>query len=348
MVFVQQRFNGWRVLLWSGCLVVGLLLIALGAVLHGLRTAPTVDLEFSAPPLGDSGVKTLFLGTSSMAWTDGKNTWVVDGFFSRQALGQIAFSRLDVDEPRVLEVAKETFKRLEVPEVLSGVVVAHSHYDHALDAPFLVKTFGGVLHGSESTVQIAQGQDVPASSLRVAGKKGMAHFGQFQVELMESAHAPTGFTGGFNTTPLRLPAHALSFKEGISYSFVVSHPLLGNGPFALIQPSAGFIPGQNKGIAVNTVFLGTGGLGKLDTRYLEAYWQEMVLNTEAKEVYLIHWDNFTLPLMHQGVTVSLQAMPNLVDDFSRSLRELKKLSQRDGVDLHVLNAWDIVEFPRLP
>ena len=348
MVFVQQKFDGWRLLRWAGCLVVGVTLIALGAVLYGLRTAPTVDLEFSAPKAGDSGVKMLFLGTSSMAWTDGKNTWMVDGFFSRQAVSRVAFSRLDVDEQRVLEVAKEAFKRLDVPEVLSGIVVAHSHYDHAIDAPFLVKTFGGMLHGSESTAQIARGQDVLATHVQATGKQGLANFGQFRVELRESAHAPTGFTGGFNTSPLHLPAHALSFKEGISYSFLVSHPLLGNRPFALIQPSAGFIPGQNKGITVDTVFLGTGGLGKLDALYMADYWQEMVLNTEAKQVYLIHWDNFTLPLMQQGVPISLQAMPNLVDDFSKSLRELKKLSQRDGVSLHVLNAWDMVEFPRLP
>ena len=62
MVFVQQKFDGWRLLRWAGCLVVGVTLIALGAVLYGLRTAPTVDLEFSAPKAGDSGVKMLFLG----------------------------------------------------------------------------------------------------------------------------------------------------------------------------------------------------------------------------------------------------------------------------------------------
>lgn len=346
MAFVRPQLKVRGILRMTGWLLLGLAIVALGAIVHGLRTAPKIELGVYPPASLDADVKALFLGTSSMAWTDGSTTWMVDGFFSRQPLGRVALSRLDVDEKRVLEVARETFRKLKVPEVLSGVLVAHSHYDHALDAPFLVKTFGGQLHGSASTGQIALGQDVPPQRVKVQGKQGVASFGQFQVELRESAHAPTGFTGGFNTSPVRLPAHALSFKEGISYSFLVSHPLLGNGPFALIQPSAGFIPGQNKGLAVNTVFLGTGGLGKLDSRYVADYWQEMVVGTGAKQVYLIHWDNFTLPLMKQGRPVSLQAMPNLVDDFSRSLAELTRLSKRDGVNLHVLNAWDMVEFPR--
>lgn len=345
MVFLRQQFTGRRLLRWASGLLLLVTLVAAGAIVYALRTAPKIELAFNASTRVDAEVKTLFLGTSSMAWTDGKSTWLVDGFFSRQSLGRVAFSWLDVDEQRVLEVAREMFNRLEMPQVLSGIVVAHSHYDHALDAPFLVKTFGGQLHGSASTGQIALGQDVPPQRVKVQGKLGVASFGQFQLELRESAHAPTGFTGGFNTAPLRLPAHALSFKEGISYSFLVSHPSIGEGPFALIQPSAGFIPGQNRGVAVNTVFLGTGGLGKLDADYLAAYWQEMVLNTGAKQVYLIHWDNFALPLMQHGVPISLQAMPNLVDDFSRSLRELTKLSQRDKVNLQVLNAWDMVEFP---
>lgn len=253
-------------------------------------------------------------------------------------------SRLNVEESRVLEVAHEIFRRLEVPAALSGIVVAHSHYDHSLDAPFLTRQFGGRLYGSQSTWQIAQGQNLPATQMEVMQQGGMASLGQFDIKLILSAHAPTGFTGGFNKQPLRLPAHALSFKEGLSYSFVVSHPAVGPVPFALIQPSAGFVAGQNKGLTVNTVFLGTGGLGKLDDQYIADYWQEMVVSTQAKKVYLIHWDDFTQALLEQGKPVALKPMPTLLDDFPRAFELLKMFSERDGVDLQVLNAWEMVYF----
>ncbi|VWX34928.1 conserved hypothetical protein [Limnobacter sp. 130] len=279
-----------------------------------------------------------------MAWTDGRSTWLVDGFFSRQPLSEVIFTRLKVDETQVSSVASEMFKRLNMPSTLTGIVVAHSHYDHSMDAPWLAKQYGARVVGSESTWQIAKGQDLPATQMDVMPGNGRVKLGEFEVQLIESAHAPTGFTGGFNAKPVFLPAHALQFKEGISYSFVVSHPDLGPAPFALIQPSAGFVPGQNKGVNVKHVFLGTGGLGKSSDAYISDYWQEMVVNTGAKQVYLIHWDDFTQPLINQGQLASLKPMPKLLDDFPRSLELLKMFSERDGVTLHVLDAWKLVNF----
>lgn len=322
----------------------GIASIAVGVLIFLLQMHPDFSVtQRPAQPTGKA-VRMLFLGTSSMAWTDGQSTWMVDGFFSRQAVGDVLLSRLKVEENRVLEVAHEIFRRFEMPAALSGIVVAHSHYDHSLDAAFLAKQFGGRVYGSQSTWQIAQGQNLPALQMEVMQQGGVASLGQFDIKLILSAHAPTGFTGGFNKQPLRLPAHALSFKEGLSYSFAVSHPAVGPTPFALIQPSAGFVAGQNKGLTVNTVFLGTGGLGKLDEKYIADYWQEMVVNTQAKKVYLIHWDDFTHTLLEQGKPVPLKPMPRLLDDFPRSFKLLKMFSKRDEVDLHVLNAWEMVYF----
>lgn len=328
------------------------LALAVGALVFLLRTHPDAS-EITEHPIGKTGVdqtaskspvQMLFLGTSSMAWSDGESVWMLDGFFSRQPMEQIIFSRLKVDESRVKSVAAEVFRRLNMPEALSGVVVAHSHYDHSMDAPFLVQRYGGNLVGSESTWQIAKGQNMPATQMQIQAKQGQTRLGNFDIRLLESTHAPTGFTGGFNSKPVYLPAHALQFKEGVSYSLLLSHPVLGASPFALIQPSAGFIAGQNSAIRVNTVLLGTGGLGKLSDQYIADYWQEMVVTTQAKTVYLIHWDDFTLPLIAQGEPQALKPMPRALDDFPKALKMLKKLADRDGVALHVLDAWQIVRF----
>ncbi len=316
-----------------------LALIGSGFYLLNQRPEPPARAELSAAQ--SPTVQVLFLGTSSMAWTDGQHTWMIDGFFSRQPLSQVLFAPLQVEREQVQAVAQEVFKRLQVPARLDGVWVAHSHYDHALDAPFLVKQFGGVLYGSESTRQIALGQGLAESTSQVLDDKATHSLGAFQVQALVSAHAPTGFTGGFNRAPVTLPAHALSFKEGVSYTFVVSHT---GKPLALIQPSAGFLPDQNKGIEVGTVFLGAGGLGKLSDTYLEDYWQEMVTRTKAERVYLIHWDDFTKPLMAQGQPASSLAMPVLLDDFASTQTRLGQLAKRDGVELIVLSAWQQVTF----
>lgn len=326
---------------------IGVVFLGAGALVFMLHQHPdyrvdNTDKILPAPPTHE--IKTLFLGTSSMGWTDGKSTWLVDGFFSRQPIGKVLMSRLDVNESQVTAVASNMFKMLEMPPVLAGIVVAHSHYDHSMDAPFLTRQYGGLVVGSESTAQIALGQKLPVEQVKVVPDRAKLAFGEFQIELLKSAHAPTGFTGGFNTKPLELPAHALQFKEGISYSFVVSHPAMGDGPFALIQPSAGFVPGQNDGLTVDVVFLGTGGLGKLSNDYIAQYWQEMVLDTRAKKVYLIHWDDFTLPLLREGKMQSLKPMPGVLDNFPRSLELLTMFSKRDGIQLQVVDAWQMVYF----
>lgn len=318
-----------------------LILALVGAGFYLLTQRPEPPAKVDLPTVQSPSVQALFLGTSSMAWTDGQHTWMLDGFFSRQTLSQVMFTSLSVNRDQALAVSKEVFKRLQVPARLDGVWVAHSHYDHALDAPFLVGQFGGVLYGSESTRQIALGQGLAESRIVTLDDNATHSLGAFQVQALVSAHAPTGFTGGFNQTPVTLPAHALSFKEGVSYTFVVSH---GDKSLALIQPSAGFVPDQNRGIEVGAVFLGAGGLGKQTDAYLERYWHEMVTQTKAKQVYLIHWDDFTKPLMAQGHVLPSVAMPVLLDDFPSTQDRLGRLAKRDGVELIVLSAWQQVTF----
>eukprot|EP01030_Chromulinospumella_sphaerica_P013847 gene13847-13632_t len=123
-----------------------------------------------------------------MAWTDGQSTWLVDGFFSRQPLSEVAFTRLKVNETQVGAVAMEMFKRLNMPSVLSGILVAHSHYDHSMDAPFLAKQYGARVVGSESTLQIAKGQDLPNTQMEVVPGGGRVKLGEFDIQLIHAGY----------------------------------------------------------------------------------------------------------------------------------------------------------------
>ncbi|HEX4842629.1 MAG TPA: hypothetical protein VFV57_03090 [Limnobacter sp.] len=323
---------------------LGMAAVGLGGVLYLANTRPTVDVEPLPSGHATEGVRSVFLGTSTMVWTDGQHTWLVDGFFSRQPLSQVALTALQVDEAQVDATLQYALDGLRVPHRLSGIVVAHSHYDHALDAPYLAKQYGGRVYGSDSTWQIAKGQDLPPTQMEILLNVGVSRFGGFEVKIRQSRHAPTGFTGGINRTALRLPAHALQFKEGNSYSFVVGHDSKGQEPLALIQPSAGFVPGENKDLRVPLVFLGVGGLGRLGEEYIASYWAEMVTQTGAKQVYLIHWDDFTKPVFEAGQPKTLVAMPRLMDDFSKALPVLQGLAKRDKVQLVVHQAWETVTF----
>ncbi|WP_370262631.1 MBL fold metallo-hydrolase [Limnobacter sp.] len=330
--------------LWVALLAM--LGMALGGLLYLANSRPDIQPHTHATltTASKASVRSLFLGTSTLVWTDGKTTWLVDGFLSRQPLWNVAFTPLDVDEALVDATLQHALDQLNMPHRVAGIVVAHSHYDHAMDAPYIAKRYGGQVHGSESTWQIALGQDLPPTQMEVVHNAGVARLGDFEVKIRQTRHAPTGFTGGLNHQPLRLPAHALRFKEGLSYSFVVHHKSQGDEPIALVQPSAGFLPGENRDLKVPVVFLGVGGLGRLGQDYIESYWQEMVTQTGARRVYLIHWDDFTKPVFSQGQPAPLVPMPALMDDMSAALPVLQGLALRDGVQLEVHQAWETITF----
>lgn len=346
MTFFQAR--PWRVLATLLGLMLATLALGLGVLLALLTQAPPSKVPESLPradralQLGNQGqVRALFMGTSSLAFSDGRTTWLVDGFFSRPPMSEVLFRRLHTNPEALEATTQHMAKRLGVQPTLSGIVVAHSHYDHSMDAPWLAQRYGGQVIGSESTRQIALGQGLDDEQVLLVQDGQQVVLGDFTVTVMHSAHAPTGFTGGFNSSPLALPAHALAFKEGQSYSYLVSH----NGEtLALIQPSAGFIPGQYVGVKAPVVLLGVGGLGKLGEDYTAKYWQEVVVTTGARTVLMIHWDDFTLPIFAQGREISLAPMPNLVDDLDSSLAHLQQLAQQDGVELQLLNAWDALQW----
>lgn len=331
------------VVLAAACVIAG----GIGYLVTQRSALPEFSPTAAEASKAQSGtVRILFLGTSSMLWTDGTTQWMLDGFFSRQPVLDVMLKKIDVLRPRVDETAQKAFGALRVKPELSAVFVAHSHYDHSMDAPYLVKQYGGQVMGSGSTQQIALGQGLDKERTHLLTEGAVEKVGQFRIQAIRSAHAPTGFTGGFNTKPLQLPAHALAFKEGVSYMFVIGHSAMPDQSkaLAIIQPSAGFVPGQTKGIQTDTVFLGAGGLGKLKEPQIEAYWQELVVNTQAKQVYLIHWDDFTQGLLEGGKPTPLVPMPNAMDNFEKSATVLKRLAQRDGVTLSALQSFQQLGF----
>lgn len=304
--------------------------------------SPSSPVKAKLSPPSAQAPQVVFLGTSSLLFADGQSAWMLDGFLSRQPVLDLLTRKLAIEQVRVNEGMARAFSALGVPNRLDGVVVAHSHYDHVLDAPYLAHQWQTQVWGSESTRNIALGQGLASEQAKVMQAGDVLQFGDFSVKVLRSAHAPTGFTGGANNSPLKLPAYVWSFKEGQSFAFVVSHR---GRPWCLIQPSAGFVPGQNTDVRVPVVMLGIGGLGKLDPQAVTAYWREMVTSTGAKRVLAIHWDDFTQALIQDGAIQPLKPMPWVMDNLGRSWPQLQALAQQDGVDLQLMQAFERTEMP---
>jgi L-ascorbate metabolism protein UlaG (beta-lactamase superfamily) len=302
------------------------------------------------PPEQASPVRATFVGVSTLMFDDGKSAILVDGFFSRPGFFKTALGRVGPDTQAVT-VALRKLGLIDGPLTLLAVVTAHSHYDHAMDAPLVARLTGAQLLGSESTAFIGLGQGLDNNQITIAEKNRNYAFGPFVVQMIPSLHSPTpwnnGHDGGELVAPLVPPVHAADYKEGGSYSLLFEYQMPRPekddlNPRWLVQGSAGYVSGQLDGVRADTVFLGVGTLGRKRGHYKEAYWLEVVTTVGAHTVVPIHWDDFT-----RGLDVPLQAMPYLLDNLKSTVRFIQARQELDSINVQWMQSYDALQL-RLP
>lgn len=288
--------------------------------------APYAALERPATPVSVGTLQVHFLGVSTLLLDDGETALMTDGFFSRPGLLRVLLGTLSSDPSRI----DHGLRKAGVTR-LAAVMTAHSHHDHAMDAPEVARRTDALLLGSASTANIARGRGFPEDRLRIIQGGETFNFGRFKVTTIQSPHSPDALFPGVISAPLPSEAKASAYKEGGNFSFLIEH----QGRRLLIHPSANFKPGFLKNIQVDVVFLGIGALGKQSTQFTQDYWREVVQATGAKVVVPIHWDDFMQPLDEP-----LQPMPYLLDDFDLSMQRLQQLAEADKVALRFMPIFE--------
>ncbi|MCH8544245.1 MAG: MBL fold metallo-hydrolase [Alcanivorax sp.] len=314
-------------------LLLLVLSIVVLVVLASWRPSLTRWQAFLLPaPAPATPLQITWLGTATVLVSDGDNAIMTDGFFSRQSLLQLATGDIEPDLARI--EAGLARVGLDRPGALDAVVVLHSHYDHAMDAPEVARRTGARVIGSESTANVSRGWDLPEVQIHVPEAGEVMQFGRFELELVPSAHVPmlpfiARLTGHGETidAPLRPPAPVSAWKEGQSYALVVRHP---QGRL-LIQGSAGFAGGELAGHEVDVALLSTGSLGRQSSRYISRYFEETVLTTGAHTVIPMHWDHFFSMLDR-----NTHPLGPLLDDFHGAMDGLRQQSEQHERDFRML------------
>lgn len=309
---------------------LGLVVLALAAagawVYWGLTHHPdAASYATRAPGPARTSVRVTYLGVSTLLFDDGETQIMTDGFFSRPSPVELFAGKIAPNE-RVIEasLARAGVKKL------AALIVCHSHYDHALDAAVVANHTGAVVVGSQSTANVARGGGVPEDRIRTPALGETLSFGKFRISLLASRHVPNGYPTGTIDAPLEPPARANAWKLGAAYAVLIEH----DGRALLVNGSAGFEPGALDGHKVDTAYLGVGALGKTTDGYMSDYWRETATATGARRVVAIHWDNFARPLDQP-----LQPLPQLVDDFPRSMDFLRRRGRETGVRIELPQGW---------
>lgn len=277
-------------------------------------------------PEAEGAFAVTFLGVSSVLVDDGETALLTDGFFSRPSMGRVLLGRIAPDDARIDAVLRRAgIDRLAV------VAPVHTHFDHAMDSPAVVRRTGAVLAGGSSAAHIGRGAGLPEERILEVTPGEPQRFGEFTLTWLESEHCPPDRFPGTIDAPVVPPVKAAAYRCGEAWSILVEHT---SGRTALVQGSAGFRPGALAGRKADVAYLGVGQLGLQDRDYLRTYWAETVEETGAREVVLLHWDDFFRPLH-----LPLRALPFAGDDLEVTMEVLTDLAQRQQVGLHFPTVW---------
>jgi L-ascorbate metabolism protein UlaG (beta-lactamase superfamily) len=273
-----------------------------------------------------------FLGVSSLLFDDGESAIMTDGFFSRPSLLKVVFTKIAPDDARIgSALTRLGLDRDNARRGLDAVVAVHTHFDHVMDSATVAQRSGAVVVGGESAANVGRGAGLADDRIHVVISGEPISFGGFTLTLIPSEHCPPDRFPGAITEPLVPPARASAYKCGEAWSILVAHT---SGRTALVQGSAGYVPGALDGQRADVAYLGIGQLGLLDENYIRTYWAQTVRTVGARRVVLTHWDDFFRPLDRP-----LRALPYAGDDLDATLKVLAGLADDQDVALHLPTIW---------
>ena len=267
-------------------LMLGVLILLGSLWLVSKPSVAELGIAFAEPAKAGQSLTVTWFGVTTLLIDDGVTQILIDGYFSRPSLLDLALERPIAPD---LTAIKSMLGRFQIDR-LGAVIPVHSHFDHALDSAEVAKQTGAQLMGSTTTAQIAAGSHLPITQIKVIETETIYPVGAFDVTFYPSQHAPLASNSAISGTvaaPLTLPAPYTAWKLGQAYTLIITHP---KGRM-LIQGSAGFVPDALAAIKVDAVFLGTGGLPNLSRAHQLAYLDEMVTQRQPKRVYTIHHDD---------------------------------------------------------
>lgn len=321
-------------------LLAALLLLA-GAGLLGLRwftRAGDPDdyrshlLPASERPPTAGAIAVTWLGTSTLLFDDGETQLMIDGFISRPSLWTVMTSALRTDTALVDRVLERIGARR-----LRALFVVHSHYDHALDAPYIARTTGAQLHGSPSTLNLGRGGGVPEAQLVAFAPGRELAIGRFAVTILASRHTPPTAAndnlGRVIERPLAQPIPVAAFAEGGSFDVLIRH----GGRAVLVKASTDAVPGALDGVRADVLFLGTAQLGRQDAAFRDRFYAQTVGAVRPTLVVPIHWDDFFAPL-----TERLVAPHRFVDDLPAGFAYLIGRLAADGIRFGLMQGFQRV------
>jgi L-ascorbate metabolism protein UlaG (beta-lactamase superfamily) len=265
------------------------------------------ELEARPLPLPD-GLEVEWLGVSGYRIGAEGKTLFVDPYLSRVPFGELLRRRAALPDPAALD------RFVHAPGEVVGVLVGHTHFDHAVDAPAIARRFGCKAYGSDSLLTLMGLHGLAAQTVEVEPYRTY-ELGPFEVSFTPSVHSKlllglaVPYDGDLTCEHLDALSPA-AYRCGQVWGITIKVA----GVSFYHQGSANLIDDAVRERGVDVFLAGVAG-----RNFTDDYWQRIIPRLDPKVVVPTHYDNFFRPLGRPLEFVSdvrLSALPDEIASVS--------------------------------
>ena len=274
-------------------------------------TATLHDLAKTPLPL-PSGLQIEWLGTAGYRLTYQGHTLLIDPYLTRIPLRATLRRAPALADP----VLHERFLSRGTGSVV-GILVGHTHFDHAIDVPVLARTLDTTAFGSDSLTRLMGLYGLRERAVEVAPHRPY-ELGPFTVRFVPSLHSKlllgykVPFDGALSCEHLDAlwPAQ---YKCGAVYGIRIEV----GGTSLYHQGSANLIDDEVPPDGADIFLAGIAGRS-----FTEDYWSRILRRLRPATVVANHFDDFFRPLsapLGFSTNVNLSALPDEISAVSRDI-----------------------------
>jgi L-ascorbate metabolism protein UlaG (beta-lactamase superfamily) len=269
------------------------------------------ELE-ATPPALPAGLELEWLGVSGYRMTYEDRTLFVDPYLSRVPFSSLLRRRPTLPQPAALE------RFLRAPGEVVGVLVGHTHFDHAVDAPAIARRFGCMAYGSDSLVTLMGLHGLADQTVSVEPYRTY-ELGPFEVSFTPSAHSKlllglaVPYDGDLtceHLDALSPGAYRCGQVWGISIEVA--------GTRFYHQGSANLIDEAVRERGVDVFLAGVAG-----RNFTDDYWRRILPLLDPAVIVPTHYDNFFRPLGQRMEFVSNVQLASLADEVGAVSRDAR-------------------------
>jgi L-ascorbate metabolism protein UlaG (beta-lactamase superfamily) len=267
------------------------------------------------------GLEIEWLGVSGYRITFEGQTLFVDPYLSRVPFRDLLLRRQALPDPAALD------RFGAAPGDVVGVLVGHTHFDHAVDAPAIARRFGCDAYGSSSLLNLMALHGLAEQAVEVEPYRRY-ELGPFTVSFTPSVHSKlllglaVPYDGELtceHLDGLSPAAYRCGQVWGISIAVA--------GLRFYHQGSANLVDDAVRERGVDVFLAGVAGRS-----FTDRYWQRVLPLLDPAVVVPTHYDNFFRPLGRQlefVTDVRLSELPEEIGAVGSDI-ELAALPRADG------------------